>query len=140
MRNGMGTLDRRNDSLDSGEILERLDCLVIGNCHILGTSCIVKVCMLRSDSRVIKTCGDGIYRGDLAVLILTEIRFHAVEDSETSCRDGRRCLCCVHAASCCLAADKLNVLILDEVVECADSVGSAADTGENCVRKTSLFL
>ena len=136
----MSALDRRDDSLDSGEILECIDRLIIGNCHILGPSCIVKICVFRSDSRIVKTCGDGIYRGDLSVLILTEVGLHAVENSETSCRDGRRCLCCVHAASCCLAADKLNVLILDEVVECADSVGSAADTGENCVRKTSLFL
>ena len=136
----MGALDRRDDSLDSGEILERIDCLVVSDRHILGPSGIVKVRMFRSDSRVIKACRDGIYRGNLAVLILAEVRFHAVEDSETSCGDGRRCLCRVHTASCCLTADELNVFIFNKVVECADGIGSAANTGKNCIRKTSLFL
>ena len=46
----------------------------------------------------------------------------------------------VDAASGSLAADELNALVLNEVVEGADGVGTAADTSNDGVRQTAFLL
>ena len=47
---------------------------VICNRHVLCPSGFRQMCMLRSDSRIIQSCGNGIHRCDLSIFILTEIR------------------------------------------------------------------
>ena len=96
--------------------------------------------MLRTYTRIIKTCGDGVYRCDLSVLILAEVRFHTMEDSETTGCDGCRSLRSIHATSCCLTADETNVFVLNEIVEASDSIGAAAYAGQDNIRKSSLFF
>ena len=135
----MSTFDCRNNSFCSGKIFKSIYCFVICNRHVLCSSDIIKVCMLRTYTRIIKTCGDGVYRCDLSVLILAEVGFHTMEDSETTGCDGCRSFRSIYATSCCLTADETNVFVLNEIVEGSDSIGAAAHTGQDNIRKPALF-
>ena len=96
--------------------------------------------MFRSDSRIIQTCGNGIYRCDLTIFILTEIRFHSMEDSQFAGCNGSCCLCRIYATSCCLTSDQTDIFVIDKIVECSDRIGSATYTCKNCIRKSALFF
>ena len=96
--------------------------------------------MFRTYAWVIKTCGDGVYRCNLSVFVLAEVGFHTMEDSETTGCDGCRSLSSIHTTSCCLTADKTNVFVINEIVESSDSIGAAAHTGQDNIRKSSLFF
>ena len=43
---------------------------------------IVKMRVLRPDTRIVKACGNGVDRSNLSVFVLAEIGFHAVEDAK----------------------------------------------------------
>ena len=77
----MGTLDSADDSLGSCQIFKRIHCFIIRNGDILRSADVMQISMLRSDTGIIQSCGNGIYGSDLSVLILAEIGFHAMEDS-----------------------------------------------------------
>ena len=96
--------------------------------------------MFRSDARIIKSCGNRIYRSDLSVFILAEIRFHTMENSQTAGCNGCCCFRCIRSPSCCLATDQLNRRIVDKVIKCANSIGTAAYAGKHCIRKLSFFF
>ena len=63
-----------------------------------------------------------------------------MENAKPSCRDGRRCLCRIDAASGCLTADQAHALILNEVIKGADRIGSATDTCQHRIRQSSLLF
>ena len=63
-----------------------------------------------------------------------------MENPKTACCNGCCCLCCIHATSCCLTADKTNIFILNEIVEGSDGIGAAAYAGQDNIRKSSLFF
>ena len=136
----MSALDCRDDSLCSGKVLKCFYCFFVCNRYIFCTSCIIEMCMFRSDSRIVQTCGNGIYRCDLAVFVLTEIGFHSVEDSKFSGCDSCCCLCCVYTTTCCLTSDQTNVFVIDEIVECSNRIGTATYTCKYCIWKSALFL
>ena len=115
VRDSVCRLDRRDDALDTAEILECVYRFVVRHRNVLRAADIVQVSVLRADAGVIQTGGDGVNRGDLTVFVLAEIALHAVEDAQTAGGDGRRGLRGVHAAACGLTADQANALILDEV-------------------------
>ena len=77
----MGTLNGADDSLGSCQIFKSIHCLIIRDGHILRSADVMQISMLRSDAGIIQSCRNGIYGSDLSVLILTEIGFHAMEDS-----------------------------------------------------------
>ena len=77
----MGTLDGADDSLGSCQIFKSIHCFIIRDGHILRSADVMQISMLRSDAGIIQSCGNGIYGSDLSILILTEIGFHAMEDS-----------------------------------------------------------
>ena len=96
--------------------------------------------VLRADAGVVQTGRDGVDGRDLAVFVLAEVGLHAVEDAQTAGRHGRSGLRRIDAASGGLTADQPNAFILDEVIECADGVRTAAYAREHCVRQTAFLL
>ena len=77
----MGTLNGADNSLGSCQIFKSIYRFIIRNGDILRSADVMQISMLRSDTGIIQSCGNGIYGSDLSVLILTEIGFHAMEDS-----------------------------------------------------------
>ena len=77
----MGTLDGADDSLGSCQIFKSIHCFIIRDGHILRSADVMQLSLLRPDTGILQSCGNGIYGSDLSILILTEIGFHAMEDS-----------------------------------------------------------
>ena len=136
----MSGFDRRNDSLGSGQIFEGFHCLLVCDRHIFCASDIMKMRVLRSDSRIVKSGRDRVHRRNLPFLILTEIRLHAMEDSQLTGIDGCRRLIGINASARCLAADQLHIFVFDKMIEGSDRIGAAAHTGNDRVRQPSFLL
>ena len=119
---------------------KRQDRLLVGDGDVLGAADVVQVRVLRPDARVVQSGGDGVNRGDLAVVVLAEIGLHAVENPQPASADGGGCLEGIDAAAGGLAADEGYVFVINEMVEGSDGVGAAADTGDDRVGQASLLL
>ena len=96
--------------------------------------------MLRTYPRIIQSGRDRIYRCDLSVLILTEIRLHPMEYAFCTGCHG----CCrsvrVHTETCRLAADQLNTFILDKLIKHSHGIAATADARHNHIWKPSFLL
>ena len=57
-----------------------------------------------------------------------------MEDTKSSGIDRCSCLKCINSTSGRFTSDQANALIRNKVIECADRIGTAADTGENGIR------
>ena len=136
----MRGLNRRNNALRAGQIFKCLYRFLVGNRHVLRAAGVKQHGVLRTDARIVQTGGNRVNRCNLTVFVLTEVRLHAVEDTQTAGGQGGSGLLGVDAASGSLAADELNALVLNEVVEGADGVGTAADTSNDGVRQTAFLL
>ena len=117
-----------------------IPCFLIRYGHIFRPAHIMQMSVLRTNARVVEPCRNRINGCDLAVLILTEVGLHSVENARFSCGDGGRRLLGVNASACRLASDKSDALIFNEVPEAADGVRPAANAGDNHVRKPALLL
>ena len=140
MGHGVAGLDGRDDALHAGEILKRIHRLVVGDRHILRSSDVVQIRMLRADAGIVEPGGDGVDRRDLAKFVLAEIAFHPVKDAETSGCDGGGGLEGVHASARGLTANQPHRGLVDEMIKRADGVGAAAHTGQHHIREPPLFL
>src|SRR6516165_1240944 len=77
---------------------------------------------------------------NLAVLILQDIGERSLESSGDSATKARSMLAELGSAAPGFNADQAHVAILDELVECADRVRSAADTGNDSGGQAAFFL
>lgn len=57
---------------------------VVRHRNVLCAADVVQVSVLRADTGVIQTGGDGVNRSDLAVFVLAEIALHTVENAQTA--------------------------------------------------------
>ena len=96
--------------------------------------------MLRAHTGIIQSGGNGVYRGNLAVLVLTEIGLHAVENAHPAGVNRGGGFKGVDAPSGGLTADQPDARVVDKVVEAADGVGTAAHAGHHRIGKTALFF
>ena len=136
----MGTFDGRDDALHLRHIFESIDRLVVRHRHVLCPADVVEIGMLRADARVVEAGRDRVNRCDLAILVLAEVGLHAVENAETAGVDRGRRLEGVDASARRLTADELHLRVVDEVVEGADGVRSAADARDDGIREAALLL
>ena len=136
----MGTLDRTDDTLGSCEVFKSFYCLIVRYRNVFGAADVMQICMLRSNARVVKACGNRVNWCDLTVFILAEVGFHTVEDAECSGCNGCCSLCGVDAASCCLASDQADIFVIDEVIEHTHRIASAADACHDGFREFSFFF
>ena len=96
--------------------------------------------MFRTDTGIVKSCGNGVNGCDLTVFILAEIGLHPVEDADSAGIDGCRRFKGVNASACRFAANQTNARIFDEMIEAADGVGASAHTGDNGIGQPAFFL
>ena len=136
----MGRLDGGDDTFQTAEIFKGVHRLAVRDGHVLRPSGVVEPGVLRPDAGVVQPGGNGVHRGDLAVLVLTEVGFHAVKDAQPPGGDGGRRLGRVHAPPRGLAADESDGGLADKVVEGPDGVGAAAHAGHHRVGQLALLL
>lgn len=86
---GMSGLDGTDDAFRFGKVFEGLNGFFIRDSHVAGAADGVQVRMLRADARIVKTGGNGIDFGDIAVIILTEEGLHAMEYTDAASIHGR---------------------------------------------------
>ena len=137
---GVSGLDGADDAFRSGKVFEGLHSFFIRDSHVAGAADGVQVRMLRADSRVVKTGGNGIDFGDIAVIILTEERLHAMEDTDAAPIHSRCMVGGIDALAACFTADELHILVLHEGIEGAGCIAAAADTGIDLGRKAAGTL
>ena len=85
----MGWLKRWNDTFGAAEQLECGKGLDIGHVVIPHAANFLKPAMFGADARIIQASGDRMRLGDLAVCILQQIGFVAVEDAGATARQRR---------------------------------------------------
>ena len=95
--------------------------------------------MLRTDSGVVQTSGDGVHRRNLTVFVLAEQGLHSVEYAKSTRCDGCRGFSGVNAAAGSLAAYQADVLVVDEVVEHTHRIGAAAHACHNSSWESALL-
>jgi len=139
-RQGVGRLDRGDDALGAREQPEGLHGLVVGRGDVLRTADVGQPRVLGSDARVVQTRRDRVRLGGLAVFVLQNVGTGAVQDARTTALDGCRVLRRVDAVTGRLDAVEGDALVVEERVEHADRVRSAADAGEDRVREATEAL
>ena len=78
----MGTLDRTDDTLGSCEVFKRFYCLIVRYRNVFGAADVMQICMLRSNDRVVKACGNRVNRCDLTEFLMAKVGFQTEEDNE----------------------------------------------------------
>ena len=93
--------------------------------------------MLGSDARVVEAGRDRVRLEGLAVLVLQEVAARAVQDARAAALDRRGVPLGVDAVAGRLEAVQLDRRVVEEGVEDADRVRSAAHAGDHGIRKSS---
>ena len=132
--------DGRDDALRPRQIFKGAHRLLVGDGHILRPPDVVQVSVLRPNAGIVQSGGDGVYRSDLAVLVLTEVGLHAMKDAQAAGGDGGGGLKGVHPAPGGFTADQTDGRVRNKVVEAPDRVGPAAHAGDHRVRQAALPL
>ena len=136
----MRTLHRRDDALDPGETLERIESLLIRDGYVLDDAGILIIGMFWSDTRIIEARRDRICLNDLAVRILQQITERAVQDARFT--GSRKCLGIIgrgFSAPTGFDTEFLDHRVIAEIVERADGITAAANTGNEIVGQAPIF-
>ena len=131
----MGRFNGRNNAFCAAHIFKSLHRFIIGNSNIFRTSVVIKHSMFRSDSRIIQTGRNRVNRCNLTKFILTEIRFHTVENARPPCCDRCCRFRCIHAPACRFTSNQSHILIFNKMIKGTDGIGTAAHAGQNRIRQ-----
>ncbi len=101
----MSRFDCRNDTFGLCQVFKCIYRLIICDGNILGSANIVKMRVFGADAWIVKTSGDRIHRSNLSAFILTEIRLHAMEDSDSASIDCSGCFEGINTSACRLTSD-----------------------------------
>src|SRR4051794_26435082 len=96
--------------------------------------------MLGADGCVVESGRDGVGGRDLAVVILKHIGISALQDARSTTAETCGMLAERGTAASGFDPDEPHLAILEELVECADSVGTAADAGDDGRRQSAFLL
>ena len=133
-------LDSGQDALHPSQILECLHRLGIGHRQVGRAINISQVRVLWPHARVIQTGGNRVGLRNLAILVLHQGGEGALEHTRIT---GGRNRCCMatglNTVTASFSANQANRFIIDEVVERADRIRTAADTGHDSVGKRAGF-
>ncbi|SBM01590.1 Uncharacterised protein [Klebsiella oxytoca] len=96
--------------------------------------------MLRANGREIQTGGEGVGLLNLPLIGLHHRRFHTEVDAHAAVLKRRPVFAGFDPMSRGLHANQANGGVVDKVSEHADSIGAAANAGDNRIRQASFFL
>src|SRR5690606_29928842 len=134
----MGGFQRRYDALKLGRQLERFERLVIKDRHVFHAASVTQPGMLRANARIVQAGGDRVAVQDLAVVVLEQLGAVAVENAGAARVHGSAMLDAIETTAASFDADDLDVLVIEEWMEDANGVRSAADCSDDHVRKASF--
>mmetsp|Transcript_20706 Transcript_20706/g.65502 ORF Transcript_20706/g.65502 Transcript_20706/m.65502 type:complete len:480 (+) Transcript_20706:426-1865(+) len=123
---GVGGLERGNDTLELGHELEGVQGLLVAHGVVLAAAHLLEEGVLRADARVVQTGGDRVGLDDLTVVILEEVGEGPVQHAGGAQRQRGGVAVGVDAIARSLHAHEADLLIVDELVEEAHRVGAAA--------------
>ncbi len=132
---GVRGLDGRDDALGAAEQAQRLHRLGVGGREVGRPADVGEVRVLGADARVVEPGRDRVRLDGLAVLVLQQVAARAVQDAGAAALDRCRVALGVDAVAGGLVAVELHVGVVEEGVEDADRVRSAADAGRHGIRK-----
>ena len=95
--------------------------------------------VLGTNGGIIQACRDRPGIGDLPIAVLQHISFGAVQDTWRPAQQCRAMLGTVEAVARRLDANQPHVIV-EEISEQADGVGSTTDAGHHCVRQAADLL
>ena len=85
---GVARLERRDDALELGQLLECRQRLGVGCVGVLDAVRVAQPSVLRADGGVVQAGGDAVRELDLAVLILQHKRARALQHTESAARES----------------------------------------------------
>ena len=94
--------------------------------------------MFRSDARIVEPGGDGMAVQNLPVLCLQQVGPVAVQHAGLAAGQGRAVLAGFDPVAGGLDADDADVVVIQERMEQAHGVGTAADAGDQTVRAAAF--
>ena len=124
-------LKRGNDAFGSRQPVRRVERLAVAGRYVLGAARSCSAGMLGADGGVVESGGDGVRQRDLSVLVLQHVGVGSLQHPGAAAFEARRVLAERVAAAAGLDADQLHLRVLDELVERADGVRSAAHAGDD---------
>src|SRR5208337_3462845 len=96
--------------------------------------------MLWSNRRIIQTSRNRVGRGDLSRLILKHVRICSLQHARAAAIETRSVLAKRVAASSRLDANQFHLTVLEELIEKADRIRTAADAGDERSWQPALGL
>ena len=94
--------------------------------------------MLRSDSRIIQSGGNGVCQLDISIGILQQIRTHAMQYSRLSQSHGAGMFSGLNSKARCFYADQFHLRLINKIGKHSDGIGTAAHTCHNHIRILSF--
>ena len=123
----MAGFERGDDAFGTAEELEGFQCFLVGNRGVFDALHILEPGVFGADAGIVEACADRMTLGNLAVVVLQQIGFVAVEHAGEAAEEAGRVFVAVEAVTCRLHAEHLHVGIVEEGVEQAERVRAAAD-------------
>jgi hypothetical protein len=131
----MAGLQRGQDALGAGQVVEGGECLGIGDGHVLRPAGVLEPGMLRTDTGIVQPGGNGVGFDDLPVGVLHQVGPVAMQHAGLAVAQRCGMPAGFQAVAAGLDAIHGHAGIVEERIEQADGIGSPADTGNQCIRQ-----
>ena len=130
----MGTLDSRNDTLHTGQLVSSIDSLIIFDGKHMTTATGSQVGMHWSDAWIIQTCTDGEGFFYLSVFGLHHEGTRTMNDTFCTAVHGSSRIVGIDTMTGSLSQVNLHTLVIDIVIDGTRSIASATHTSDKIVR------
>src|SRR5271166_3026062 len=127
---GVSGFQRGNDSFQASQRAASVERLLVAGRDIFGAPLIVQPGVLRPYRRIIQTSRNRMGRGDLPRLVLQHVGIRSLQHARAAAVETRGVLAQRVATSSRLDANQFHLAVLQELVEKADCVRTAADAGD----------
>ena len=136
----MGTFNSWDNAFQTAQFLQCLHGLHICDRHVFYAAAVTQISMFRPHARIIQSCGNRMGKLHVAVFILQQIRFHAMQNANLADRHGAGMLSAFNSQPGSLHANQFHRRLLNKFRKHPNRVGTAAHTGHNHIRKPPFRL
>src|SRR5690606_25274965 len=129
-----------NNAFQLGRKLERFKCFGVQDGHVFDPAGIAQPRVFRPYTRIVEPCRDRVTVDNLAVLILKQVGTITMQDAWTAGVHGGAMLVTFQTAATSFHADDLDALVVEEGMEDADCIRTAANRCDHNIWKPAFLL
>src|SRR4051794_22497654 len=140
-RDRVRRLQRRDDPLDRGQLVEGGDRLLVGDGLVARAAAVAQEGVLGPAARIVEPGGDRVRLGDLPVVVLHDRAQRPVQHARAAAGGQRRAVAAgLDPVARALDPDQLDVGVVYEAREHPDGVRAAVDAGDHAARQAAGAL